>query len=1039
MKTSARQRAKISAPAMVPFSAWAALLAMVTRLSAADPLPGLIYRPEGDAIVVRNGTRWDNRPLYCNAREMTILAGEMPGVSSALGVVHVGVTRGPVSLKLDQFGERIARYRPGRMEWEVRDPKLPGLAVTMTATTIAEGDGFALRVQSRGAQAGDEVRWIYFPAGKSNATPVAVQAIDGGFKIGRNWAAFSEAQPRTQAVQQPNRMGAEFVVPLADGAPQDFSMNGMSGLLPATRAFEDGLARVETLGRQVVVETPDPYFNAGVGASCAAMYGLYVGKVFVHGGSKWRAPYLGWRVMDGATAYGFHKLVMTDAQARSREQVVKPNGKTRAEPDGFGAEQSTNSRFYGLGKIMSTGTRYDMQSQFFDQCCREWRATGDAEFAALLLPMLELHLQWAKDCFDPDDDGLYESYINTWPTDSQWYNGGGTSEESAYIYYQQRAAADLCRRAGKGEEAAKHDAEAGKIRTALDRVLWLNDKGQYAAYIDQGGRKRIHDDAWVYSQHLPIEAGLATPMQAWQAMYYTDWAMEKFKFPYGGEMRQTSNWVPGQWSVRELYHGDNFAMALGYFLSGQGDEGWELLRGTMLESMYGDPAPKRGYGSGMVNEISPGGLSHPKCSIDFNDITSMFCRSVVEGLFGYRPDYPNGVVTFGPAFPSTWDHASIRTPDFTLAFKRDGDVDRYVIGLTRRAALDLRLPIRAGTVKAVAINGAEAKWKVEPWAGCGMLLLDVPPSDHVEVTITLGDRMPQAPAISIAKTVGEAISITNAIDPQGCLATDAKPGHHLAFARVDRGNVPFLQTYRVDVTDPDGDARRAAKLVREVPPQAVWSNIPMDGLFNADVRKIFQQHYASPRPATVSCRMGYDGWSAWTFQPWKVSVPVIKLDKPGEPLTTPQGVPFGRIGDEKNIAFTSQWDNWPKSVTVPVNASGEALWLLVCGNSNPMQGRIVNATLRFRYADGQEETLDLVPPLNFWSLCPFGRCDYEYKRDGFAFGKEPPPQVQLGSNCRAMVYGWKLRPGVALQDVTLETLSQEVVMGLMAVSVMNPK
>ena len=123
--------------------------------------------------------------------------------------------------------------------------------------------------------------------------------------------------------------------------------------------------------------------------------------------------------------------------------------------------------------------------------------------------------------------------------------------------------------------AAKHDAEADKIRAALNRVLWLKDKGYYAAYIEQGGHQRVHDDAWIYSEHLPIEAGLATPQQAWQAMYYTDWAMEHYRFPYGGEMRQTSNWVPGQWTTRELYHGDNFAMALGYFLGGQGDEGWE--------------------------------------------------------------------------------------------------------------------------------------------------------------------------------------------------------------------------------------------------------------------------------------------------------------------------------------------------------------------------------------------------------------------------------------------------------------------------------
>jgi hypothetical protein len=204
---------------------------------------------------------------------------------------------------------------------------------------------------------------------------------------------------------------------------------------------------------------------------------------------------------------------------------------------------------------------------------------------------------------------------------------------------------------------------------------------------------------------------------------------------------------------------------------------------------------------------------------------------------------------------------------------------------------------------------------------------------------------------------------------------------------VERGNVPYLQVYKVSVTDPEGDARRAAKLLREPPANAKWTRVPLDGVFNGDVRTIFKQKYLSPRPATVSCRIGYDGWSAWTFHPWSIPTPEIKLAKPGEPVTTSNGVPFGIIGAGTNIAFTSRWDNWPKSVTAPVNLAGEAVWLLACGSSNPMQGRIANAVLRFKYADGQEEQLELVPPLNFWSLCGFGRTDYDRKRDAFALAK----------------------------------------------------
>ena len=102
-----------------------------------------------------------------------------------------------------------------------------------------------------------------------------------------------------------------------------------------------------------------------------------------------------------------------------------------------------------------------------------------------------------------------------------------------------------------------------------------------------------------------------------------------------------------------------------------------------------------------------------------------------------------------------------------------------------------------------------------------------------------------------------------------------------------------------------------------------------------------------------------------------------------------------------------------------------------------MQTRIANAEVRFRYADGESERLELVPPLNFWTLCPWGGNDYDYRLDAFCLPKQPPPTVQLGRNARAMVLSWKLRPEVALEDLTLETLSQEVVIGLMGVSLMN--
>ena len=89
-----------------------------------------------------------------------------------------------------------------------------------------------------------------------------------------------------------------------------------------------------------------------------------------------------------------------------------------------------------------------------------------------------------------------------------------------------------------------------------------------------------------------------------------------------------------------------------------------------------------------------------------------------------------------------------------------------------------------------------------------------------------------------------------------------------------------------------------------------------------------------------------------------------------------------------------------------------------------------------------------MPPLNFWALAPIaisgaapgqaGRADYDDPMDEFCVPRPHPSSVWLGTNCRAMVYGRRLRLGIMVASVTLETLSQEVVIGLLAVSLMNP-
>jgi hypothetical protein len=543
---------------------------------------------------------------------------------------------------------------------------------------------------------------------------------------------------------------------------------------------------------------------------------------------------------------------------------------------------------------------------------------------------------------------------------------------------------------------------------------------------------------------------MLTPVQAVQALHYTEWALERIKPLYGGEQCWPSNWVPSIWSVREMWPGDTYHLALAYFQTGLSAEGWSLLRGTFPQQMF--------FGA------VPGDLGHPAGATDFNDCFSMFCRAVVEGLFGYSPDLPNNIVRVSPQFPAEWEHASIRTPDYSLKFQRTGASASYRVELTKPFPMDVSLPVRAGKIAGVTLNGQPVKWEARAGFGESVVMVRTPAAKSALIEVSWRDPLPVAPAVEIVGKSGDAVTlaaagatITAFEDPQGVLSgaklasgkigamLTRNAGHHLVLATVRTGDTEQRRLFKIEVTDAAAEAALAAKTDPAIPKGAAWNCVDMGGAFNGDIRAIFQQQYLSPRPKTCSLRMAVDGYLMWqsVLDP-KAKPPAIdlanvpKLLGPGDRISTPQGVPFRWSGD-RNIAFTSQWDNWPRQATVPVGQAGDAAWFLVCGSTNPMQVRIANAELRMEYADGVVEKLELVPPFNFWMLSPFNGVDYNYQRDAFSLPKTPPATVQLGENCRAVLLNWRLRPGVVLKSVTLAALSEEVVIGLMGVTVMNPK
>lgn len=644
---------------------------------------------------------------------------------------------------------------------------------------------------------------------------------------------------------------------------------------------------------------------------------------------------------------------------------------------------------------------YNMQTQFFHQMISAWRYSGDKEAGHILRDMLRLHLRREDECFDADGTGLYESVINTWPTDSV-YTPGGAVEETCYVYYAYKALAELT----EGEEKTACEQKAEKIKKAFMDQLWIPERGYPGAFVERFGHHRLHPDAWIYSAFLPIECELVEGFDAVQNVDYPRWALKKDE----KGLYWISNWTPGIWSVRECSSGENMQLAIAGFKAGKPDESVAVLSGMAKRAL---------------DKASPGDLSFP-----VTEPATQTARAIVEGLFGYRPDYPNDCVAFHPSIPASWEKASIQTGDFDLHYTRDS----MTVRLTRPAHVTLRMRLYADEL--IGVDGAK-DWKLIPAIGGLVLEADMGYTDHAELKLTVkGFRDFDQPEELCALPE----DMTDIYDPQNTAATPY--GHHMMFRKTSGG---WYREIRLNLGKNPAEAELVRKQRLPIPENATFETMDLTPYTNADVRDIFKQKYVSPR-AERGCHaeIGYDGFALWTFPFWDIVPPKMEIDRFGV-LHSSEGVPVSITEGRQNVVFTSLWDNYPDWVEIPVGRTGRMVFVAVSGSTNPNLCGIENARLIFRYEDGTEEILPLVNPRNYIQLAPYPERaptkGYEVRRDVFNPYDEDlledftPEVLQLGENLRTLLIRWPLKGSTVLKSVTIETTSPDVVAGIMAITV----
>lgn len=239
--------------------------------------------------------------------------------------------------------------------------------------------------------------------------------------------------------------------------------------------------------------------------------------------------------------------------------------------------------------------------------------------------------------------------------------------------------------------------------------------------------------------------------------------------------------------------------------------------------------------------------------------------------------------------------------------------------------------------------------------------------------------------------------------------------------------------------------------------------IDISNLFNSKVTDIFENKYLTPRsPYTTLClpTQGIGDWCS-TKRTANIDDSGIR-NLSNEGIIRLLNIPFFTPKEDQNVIYTSLWDNYPDSVSIPLAGKASHVYLMMVGSTNPMQSHFDNAIVKVEYMDETSDTLKLRNPDNW---CPI---EQDYFNDGKAYRLPSPLPYRVSlstgitsrnlrkqlftksskssdqpedkkpifsiSGGAAQLYDLPLNHKKKLRSLTVKTLANDVVVGVMSVT-----
>ncbi|MTH16040.1 DUF4450 domain-containing protein [Flavobacterium sp. LC2016-01] len=1103
----------------------------------------LHYAPEENSFVLKNGTRKFNRALYGSNTGFRVETGDLPELAMYMpgmgGNFKLGIVNGKDSKWITEASKIDTRYVLGTMHYTIEDAVLGKGKLFVDVVALKEKEGFIVKVYGNGVSKNVNIIWAFGGAtgkkfsrdGDIGADPESVFYLQPDYCLGNKYtlqkqsflleygsesnkqktgnnksvtgffpeskALLANAKNQNSPLELYNSNADNL--PVISGKTNTISEKAIYWLFSPeeiktavsqkeiAQLYEKSVQETQVLANRVKVKTPDLYINNLGFALSIASDGIWENPAYLHGAIAWRMYLNAWRGAYTADPLGWHDRAKTHFTSYSNSQVTSPeSGPIVLDEERNLARQKEElgTSMFSSGYISRNPNKntvahhYDMNLVFIDQMLRHFKWTGDLAFLKEMWSTIERHLNWEKRNFDPDNDGLFDAYATIWASDALQYSGGAVIHSSAYNYYANKTVAELARKIQK--DPTPYEKEAEKILKASNNQLWISKKGIFAEYKDALGNRLLHDSPGIWSIYPTIDSELSNPFESYQMLNYVNNQIPHIPITADGLDKKdlyvisTTNWQPYTWSINNVALAEQLHTSLAFWQGGQSEKAFKMWESVLIESMYLGASPG-GFEQLLYQDKMRGELYR-----DFADPIGMASRTLVEGLFGIKPDAVAEVLTIQPGFPKEWEEASLEVPDVSISYNRDNRKDSYHVENRFASKMNLNLILNAyyDGIESIKVNGKSVSWKVIPESiGNPKIGIEVPYNAIYDVvvnwksgtlaTMITKDSYNSGDALNILIGKGEIVSV---YDPQAVLGEIVKSERTFQSTVNGEGNKTFFIQLKQGDFSWWKPIEFTLKSKKETEKVTNW-DLPLDksqraetislsSYFNAKVTDIFTNEYLSPRPQTVTLQLPKQGIGNWCYP--NISVKIDdkglreKAKQTGE-IKTSNGIPFKTPSEEnqKNIIFTSMWDNYPKSIDIPLDGKASHAYFMLAGTTNPMQSRITNGEITINYSDRTSEILALKNPENWWPI------EQDYFIDGLAFTTDAPkpPRVYLktGEISRdfkdfTVIKGFTnygvdggagtildlpLDKNKTLKSLTLKTIANDVVIGLISVTLIR--